>query len=333
MVNMITFHIYAKIRTNAQINSLFYDVKVHDTKGSIILDVKKQPVKNNLIIGPHKTTRPIPLAAAPRYVKEIMLYKNVGGKMIPVRKHPFYIPYHLSEFTTEKVKPELLEATLDYFESSDGRGQEKKTQVSITNIKTRGLTNGEIKMLYPIFGDKIDYKKVKIHRKKFMPGHKPLWAMTPNGEMYTGEGHLYKDDYSTLQKSGGSLKHLFVHEMAHIWQYQKGDFVLARGAVLSCATGISGALDSIGANKLSDAVTPYEYSINDYVDVAPRNIGNEVRQRRFEEYNLEQQAEIIADYYALFIEKDESLVRSFNKKNIQHKHMYKEKVERVLKGN
>ena len=51
--------------------------------------------------------------------------------------------------------------------------------------------------------------------------------MTPDGEIYFHESD-YKEDFS---KEKDSLKHWFMHEMVHVWQYQLGYPVKLRGAI------------------------------------------------------------------------------------------------------
>lgn len=51
--------------------------------------------------------------------------------------------------------------------------------------------------------------------------------MTPNGEIYF-RFPLYRDDFSNLLPD---MQHLFIHEMVHIWQREKGTNVILRGLV------------------------------------------------------------------------------------------------------
>lgn len=128
---MCSFNVYAKVRTNVPLKNLFYDIKIHNGNGSPILSLKRQPLNVNGMIGPHET-RKIAINSANSYIKEVMLYKNIGGNLIPLRKHPYIIPYHLEEFKGRKINPKLLEATLDYFESEAIRGKNKVVTVGIT---------------------------------------------------------------------------------------------------------------------------------------------------------------------------------------------------------
>ncbi|EOT1632817.1 type IV secretion protein Rhs, partial [Escherichia coli] len=93
-------------------------------------------------------------------------------------------------------------------------------------------------------------------------------AMTPNGEMYYPDA-VYSSDYSSQTMPGdretvAGASHLFIHEMMHVWQYQKGYAVKLRG------------LFSWAAN--------YHYDLN---------------LQSFSSYSMEQQASIVADYWLL----------------------------------
>ncbi|WP_181373359.1 hypothetical protein [Massilia glaciei] len=75
----------------------------------------------------------------------------------------------------------------------------------------RHLTPGEIGMAAALFGDAIDYRKVRIHNRCYLPlGLQPRnCAMTPNGSMYFHHS-CFRDDFST---GDVAAKHWFMHEM------------------------------------------------------------------------------------------------------------------------
>jgi hypothetical protein len=82
----------------------------------------------------------------------------------------------------------------------------------------RPLTQGEIALGRSIFGDAIDYARVRICHHKwifFQPKH---IVMAPMGWMhFHPHGGIYCDDFSQASQS---LQGLFIHEMVHIWQAQ-----------------------------------------------------------------------------------------------------------------
>jgi hypothetical protein len=144
-----------------------------------------------------------------------------------------------------------------------------------TNIITsidpyaRHLTDGEITMAKEVFGDQIDYNTVKVFDRRFMfiLGNNHAQAMAPNGNIYYPDSSRYSDDFS--QDNSRSKKALFMHEMTHVWQYQHG-VDLPGSALLEY---LSHGCDYGEAYKV-DTTTP----------------------KKFEEYGIEQQAEIVEEY-------------------------------------
>jgi len=137
----------------------------------------------------------------------------------------------------------------------------------------RQLTAGEIALVREIYKDTIRYRDVKVHRGKYFFKQPPGSGMTPNGEIYVADdpkrgNFLYKDDYST---ESPALKAFFIHEMAHVWQYQNNILRVKISAVL-------GQVRHLGKyNKM------YKYTLEEG--------------RNLFDYGIEQQAAIIEDYY------------------------------------
>jgi len=129
--------------------------------------------------------------------------------------------------------------------------------------KTRALQAGEIAMASLLFGETIDYTRVCVHNRRYLPfGLQPKnCAMTPNGSIYFHHS-CFLPDYT-----GGDpiTKHWFMHEMVHVWQYQLGYPVLLRGAI---RIGLS-----------------YHYELRADATLA--------------DYNMEAQGDLLADYFAL----------------------------------
>lgn len=170
------------------------------------------------------------------------------------------------------------------FTDNSPNGAAIKT-IPLPEGEKRALTTGEIAMARIVFKDSIDYSRVKIH-------HGGWWlflgfqntAVTPNGDMYFPKStELYKDDFST---SGiGEDKALFMHEMTHVWQYQLGYWVKLHALWVT-----------------SRGAAAYEYNLK-----AGGNLSD---------YNMEQQGEIVSDYYMICVEKDfESAWNKNNKSN------------------
>jgi hypothetical protein len=89
----------------------------------------------------------------------------------------------------------------------------------------RPLTDGEIELARSVFGDAIDYARVRMVRGKWWPFQPRNSAMAPMGNIYFHpEGGAWSDDFSreSITRQG-----FFIHEMTHVWQAQaKGRFYL-----------------------------------------------------------------------------------------------------------
>jgi len=126
----------------------------------------------------------------------------------------------------------------------------------------RMLTPGEIALAQQLYCTSIAYNQVWIHHGSYLPFgmQDDYTAMTPNGEMWF-ETPMYFDDFSlSLVRS----QHLFLHEMMHVWQHQRGMMVMTRGV-------FSWAVD-------------YSYDL---------------RRNTISDYPMEQQAGIVSDYWLL----------------------------------
>lgn len=85
---------------------------------------------------------------------------------------------------------------------------------------SRPLTIGEIELGRSIFGNAIDYGRVRMVRRKWWPFQPRQVAMAPMGNIhFNPHGDLWSDDFSKepLHRQG-----LFMHELTHVWQSQKG---------------------------------------------------------------------------------------------------------------
>lgn len=93
----------------------------------------------------------------------------------------------------------------------------------------RRLTLGEVNLARTLYAFTIRYNEVWIHRSSYLPFNMQAnnVAMTPNGEMYFQED-VYEPDFSCpTDRVGG--QHIFLHEMMHVWQHQRGIMVRMRG--------------------------------------------------------------------------------------------------------
>lgn len=127
--------------------------------------------------------------------------------------------------------------------------------------RSRSLTPGEIAMAALVFGQSIDYERVKVHSRRYMPLQPKNCCMTPNGSMYFHRS-CFLPDYS---RGDPPVRHWFLHEMVHVWQHQMGYAVRLRGAV---RLGLS-----------------YDYELAPGMTLA--------------DFNMEAQGDLLADYFAL----------------------------------
>ena len=122
---------------------------------------------------------------------------------------------------------------------------------------SRPLTSGEIELARSMFGNAIDYGRVRMVHRKWWPFQPRDVAMAPMGNIhFHPDSDLWSPDFACepLHKQG-----LFLHELTHVWQTQKrGRFYLPLMRHPFCR---------------------YGYELQDG--------------RRFEDYGLEQQAEIV----------------------------------------
>lgn len=122
---------------------------------------------------------------------------------------------------------------------------------------SRSLTDGEIALARSVFGDAIDYRRVRLVRGKW-------WPLQPRGIVMapTGNIHFHPADQRWCEDFAAApldLQGLLVHELTHVWQAQtRGRFYLPLMRHPFCR---------------------YSYEI--------------VPGRRFERYGLEQQAELV----------------------------------------
>jgi hypothetical protein len=94
-------------------------------------------------------------------------------------------------------------------------------------VTRRPLTQGERALAASVFGDAIDYNWVTVNNRKWWPFQPRNVAMAPDGHLwFNPKGPHYCDDFCA---TGLGAQGLFIHEMTHVWQRQKGIYLpLAR---------------------------------------------------------------------------------------------------------
>ena len=123
----------------------------------------------------------------------------------------------------------------------------------------RSFTIGELHYSKQVFGNDLNYGLPRVMQGYWFPLQPSDTAMTPNGNMWYPPP-IYREDFSTNRDDF----FLFIHEATHCWQHQHGINVMVRGAF----------------------ERTYEYGA-----LKPNAV--------FLDFNIEQQASIVADYVRL----------------------------------
>ena len=85
-------------------------------------------------------------------------------------------------------------------------------------MDSRSLTAGEVEICRSVFGDAIDYPRVRLVRGKWWPFQPANAAMAPSGWIWFHpvEGGWSQD----FSKENLGRQGFFIHEMTHVWQAQ-----------------------------------------------------------------------------------------------------------------
>jgi hypothetical protein len=132
----------------------------------------------------------------------------------------------------------------------------------------RGITTGEYLLIKDVFKDTLRYPAIRCDQNKANIGGKEN-SLTPAGVIYFSTKQYCEDFSQTLD---GFQRWLFVHEMMHVWQWGHDVYPVWQALGLLIAHGGD-----------YDAAYPY--------DLTPG--------KSLTDYNIEQQASIVADYWAL----------------------------------
>lgn len=132
----------------------------------------------------------------------------------------------------------------------------------------RDLTAGEVLLARELFKSSIDYARVKIHQGKYWRFQYDNTGMTPNGEIYI-HGSPYSADYGV---EGPEKKAFLIHEMTHVWQWQRNILHVRTSAILEAIK-----------HRQDYVPDAYKYKLEESKDLI--------------DFNIEQQAAIVEDYY------------------------------------
>jgi hypothetical protein len=93
-------------------------------------------------------------------------------------------------------------------------------------MKGRPLTPEEVALARSVFGDAIDYAQVGVANRKWAFFQPRNVTMAPLGSIHFHPGGgLYCGDFACADVDRQGL---FIHEMVHVWQHQKGMFLPIR---------------------------------------------------------------------------------------------------------
>ena len=143
---------------------------------------------------------------------------------------------------------------------------------------SRQLTPGERdSLLWPIFGPTLPYQRIRCHVNRLRLGGRGN-SIAPMGNPYFAP-LIYCQDFSNESKDlygnpevSLRQKSIFIHELTHVWQHYHGVNVVKSAVLLfvRCRCRYKNA---------------YAYSLS--------------TRKTFAQYNIEQQAEIVADYWGI----------------------------------
>ena len=90
-------------------------------------------------------------------------------------------------------------------------------------MSARRLTPGEVALARPVFGAAVDYGAVRIALRRWVFFQPRNVVMAPRGTIHFHPGGAcYRDDFACAPLD---LQGLFIHEMVHVWQHQRGVFL------------------------------------------------------------------------------------------------------------
>jgi len=136
-----------------------------------------------------------------------------------------------------------------------------ETITDFVKFNTRSLTSWEKKLLRSIYGESINYQRVRIDNLGFIGPR---------------QFRLCYVSFYTINSWGDMSNRILVHEMMHVWQYQK-----------------MGAVYIPRALAAQNSAMGYNYGGLPALEAAVQS------GEGLNAFNLEQQADIIADYYSL----------------------------------
>jgi hypothetical protein len=195
---------------------------------------------------------------------QVLLHLPSRVKRLGIHMSPFQRGYN-NPFPPTSIKEWFTDS---FFYIIDIVGMPEWFQIihHITNWKIRRITPEEKTLGYQIFGDSIDYDLVKVNSHS-------TWANKKFALAYVS--------FNIINYKKKIKKETFIHELMHVWQFQNyGSIYIARAikAQLSKEGYDYGGVENLYQGMLCG--------------------------KKLVEFNFEQQADIIEDYYKLTQAKD-----------------------------
>lgn len=142
-----------------------------------------------------------------------------------------------------------------------GIGEWYETFMDWLKFNSRKLTAREIKIAKSVFGDAIDYRKIRMDEKAFFG---PLSL------------HFAYVSFNTINSWGKLSDAVLIHELVHIWQYRQMGICYMSRALMAQHSQMGYNYGGI------NALCEYKIKLKNLFD-----------------FNLEQQADIVADFYRI----------------------------------
>ncbi|MDR6509554.1 hypothetical protein J2792_000394 [Novosphingobium capsulatum] len=87
----------------------------------------------------------------------------------------------------------------------------------------RKLTPGEVALGRSVYGAAIDWQRVEVRRRRWWPFQGVNVVMAPMGHIHFHPGaDFWSADFAQERLS---LQGLLIHELCHVWQWQRGVFL------------------------------------------------------------------------------------------------------------
>ncbi len=148
-----------------------------------------------------------------------------------------------------------------YFIEIIGITEVYETLCDFLKFNTRPLEQWEKELAYSIFGEVLHYKRIRLDEMAFI------------GPKQTKRCYV---SFYTINSWGAMENSIFIHELIHVWQYQQMGAVYIWKALRAQKTKMGYNYGGVSALK-----------------------SHLKKQKTFFNFNLEQQGDIVADYYRI----------------------------------